>query len=90
MCRGGGFRLVTSLRGGARPSSAPIIPGDPNLPRGTPIGVVAYGVWGPVLQSPAQGRPIIVGGLPPPLLRERIPPSVEFHKVYSVCITCKV
>ena len=34
-----------------------------------------YWVWGPVLQAPAQGRPTIVGGLPSPLPRGRIPPS---------------
>ena len=71
---GGGVRLVAYLRGDARQSSAPIIPGDPNLPRGSPLGVVAYGVWGPVLQSPACGRHTIVGGLTASLPQGRIPP----------------
>ena len=62
---GGGFSLVASLRKGDQPSSSPIIPGEPNLPRGPPLGVVAYGVWGPVIQAPARGCPTIVGGLPP-------------------------
>ena len=31
-----------------------------------------YRVWCPVIQYPAQGRPTIVGGLPPPLPRGRI------------------
>ena len=42
--QGGGFRLVTSLRGGARPSSAPIFPGDPNFPRVPPPRGVS--IWG--------------------------------------------
>ena len=71
----GGVRLVASLRGGARTLSAPIFPRDPNLPRGNHLGVVTYGVWSPVLQASARGRPTIVGGLPPPLPRGRIPPS---------------
>ena len=72
--RGGGSCWSHPCTGGALPSSAPIIPGDPNLPGGPPLGVVAYGVWVPVIQSPARGRPTIVGGLPPPLSRGRIPP----------------
>ena len=67
--------MVASLRGGARTLSVPVIPGDPNLPRDAPLGVVVYGVWVPVLKSPVQGRPTIVGGLPPPLLRGQPPPS---------------
>ena len=41
---------------------------------------MVYGVWVPVLQSPARGQPTIVGGLPPPLPRGRIPlsPQTEF------------
>ena len=70
----GGFRLVVSLRGGARLSSAPIIPGDRNFPRDPPLGVVEYGVWGPVLQAPAQGPPTIAGGFLPPLPRLQPPP----------------
>ena len=42
-----------------------------------PLGVVAYGFWGPVLQSPASGRPTIVGGLHIPLPCGRIPPSLR-------------
>ena len=45
------------------------------MPRGTSLGVVPYGFWGPVLQSPAQGHPTIVGVLLPPLPRGQIPPS---------------
>ena len=77
MCvwEGGGFRLVASLRGFSRTSSAPIIPGDPNFTRGPPLGVVAYGVWGPILEAPARGSPIIIGGLLSTLPREQIPPS---------------
>ena len=71
----GGVRLVTSLRGGARPSSAPILPKDPNFPRGPPLGVVAYGVWGHILQTPVGGRLTIVECLMPPLSPGRIPPS---------------
>ena len=56
--RGKGFRLVASLR--ARSSSAPIIsthhPRGPKFVLGTPLGLVAYGVWGPVIQSPARRR----------------------------------
>ena len=42
---GGGerVRLVESLCGGAQPSSATIIPRDPNFARGPPLGVVAFG-----------------------------------------------
>ena len=67
----GGVRLVASLRGGVQHSSAPIIPWDPNLPRGITLGVVEYGVLGPVIQAPARGRPTIVGGLQPSLPREK-------------------
>ena len=35
---------------------------------------MAYGVWGLVLQAPESGRLTIVGGLPTPLLKGRIPP----------------
>ena len=73
----GCFRLFTSLHGGDRPSSAPIIPREPNFPRGNPLGVVAYEVWCPVLQAPAQGHPNIVGYLQPPLRQGRIPPSTH-------------
>ena len=41
----------------------------------TPLGVATYGVWGPVLQAPAQRRPTIVGGLPLPLPQGRTPTS---------------
>ena len=67
--------MVAYLRGGVRPSSSPIIPGNPNLSRSPLLGVVAYGFWVPVLQAPVRGRPVIVGGLPPPLPRGRIHPS---------------
>ena len=71
--------MVTSLHRGARPSSAPIIPMDPNFPRGNPLGVLAYGVWAPVVQAPARGLPTIVGCLPPPLPHGRIVPSPHGH-----------
>ena len=38
VCGGRGFRLLASLRWGDQPSSASIIPGYPNLPRGHPLG----------------------------------------------------
>ena len=79
---GSGFSLVVSLCGGPQPSSEPIIPGDPNLPRVPPLVMVAYGVWIPVLQAPAQGRLTIVGGLLPPLPRGRIPPSPRGRNSY--------
>ena len=41
----------------------------------TPLGVATYGVWGPVLQAPAQGCPTIAGGLPASLTRGRTPTS---------------
>ena len=47
VCRGGG---LVSLRGGARPSTAPIIPRDSNFPRGPPPR--GGGVWGLVSCSP--------------------------------------
>ena len=67
--------MVASLRGGARPSSATIIPRDPHLLRGPPLGVAEYGVWGPGLQSPVWVRPTIVVGLPPTLPQGQITPS---------------
>ena len=73
----GCFRFFASLRGGARPSSAPIIQRDPNFPTGHPLGVVAYDVWGPILQAPARGRPNIVRCLQPPLPQGRIHPSTH-------------
>ena len=51
-----------------------IITGDQKFPRGSPVGVAEYGVWGFVLQAPAWGRSAIVGGLLPPLLQGRNPP----------------
>ena len=71
----GGFRLVAFLSGVAQPSSALIIPGDPNFPRGPPLVVVVYGVWGPVLQAHAWGRLAIVGAVPTPLPQGRTPPT---------------
>ena len=49
----------------------------PKFSYGPPLGVVEYGGRGGVhvLQAPAQGRPTIEGGLPPPLLQGRISPS---------------
>ena len=87
VCRGGGgFRLVASLSRGARPSPAPIIPRDPNLPRGLPLGVAAYGIWVYVIQSPAQGRSTIVGIIPPPVPQRQISPlspRTEFLSIPS-------
>ena len=59
----------------AQLSSAPIIPREPNFPRGPPLGVLAYRVWVTVLQAPSWGCPTIVGGLPPPTPWGRPPPS---------------
>ena len=75
---GEGFRLVAYLRGDARQSSAPIIPGDPNLPRGSPLGVCVYG-WG-VLQVGhilARGRPAIISTHHPrgPKFFQGVPPK---------------
>ena len=67
--------MAASLCRGYRPSSAPMIPVDPNFPRGTPLGVVAYGVWGPVFQAPVWGHLTIVGVILPPLPQGRIPSS---------------
>ena len=71
---GGRFRLVASLHGGEQSSSAPIIPGEPNLPSVPPLGV--WRIWFGFLfyKPPAQGRLTIVGGLQTPLLRGRILP----------------
>ena len=74
MCRGGSGWSHPCM-GVSQPSSAPIIPGEPNFPRVLHLRVLAYRVWGPVIQAPTQGCPNIVGGLPPPLLWGRIPPS---------------
>ena len=58
--------------------------------RGSPLGVVAYRVWGPVIQSPARGRPTIVGGLPPPLLRGRYPCSPRRLNSYPFLLTISI
>ena len=74
--RGGGGVQVGLIPARGRPAMIrTIIPRDPNLPRGIPLGVVEYGVWGPVIQAPASGRTNIVGSLLPPLPQGRISPS---------------
>ena len=50
-------------------------PRGPKCAKGSPLRVVAYGVWCPFLQAPVRGRPAIVEGLPPPLPQRQIPPS---------------
>ena len=42
--RGGGVMLVASLSRGAKPSSSPIMSGDPDFPRVPPLDMVAYRV----------------------------------------------
>ena len=58
---------------GAQPSSAAVIPGDPNLPRGTPLGVVVYGGGG--------------GGTPTPC-GQNSRPSLPMTPISPLICTC--
>ena len=75
MCRGGGVQVGRIPVQGRPTIVSTHHPRGTNLPRGTPLGLVAYGVWGLVFQAPVCGSPTIVGGLPPPIPRGQIPPS---------------
>ena len=75
LCRGGRVQVGCIPARGLLAIIITHRPRRPKFSKGSPLRVVAYGVWCPVLQAPVQGRPAIVGGLPPPLPERRIPPS---------------